>query len=158
MAHSSSERRRHNPMNIPHPKRVLAFDLHPLCFGFVLTEGPDELIDWGVRSFRHGANAVKLPMSKRLASLIDEYRPNALLVRVPRAGISRRAKMIGKLAAARRLPARTVSLDAIRKAFPHSSRNKHEIANGRSFQRYQVRHSSIRPRKRALYTRSVCVA
>ena len=109
-------------------KRVLALDVHPLCFGFVLTEGPDQLIDWGVRSFRHGGNAVKVPMSKRLASLIDEYRPNALLVRTPGAGISRRAKMIAKLAAARRLPVRTISLDAIRGAFPHSNRNKHEIA------------------------------
>src|SRR5438132_1955836 len=101
MAQSSSERRRHNPMNIPHRKRVLALDVHPLCFGFVLTEGPDELIDWGVRSFRHGTNTVKTPMSKRLASLIDEYRPNTLLVRTPRDGNSRRAKLIAKLAAAR---------------------------------------------------------
>ena len=115
-------------MNTLNRKRVLAFDLHPLCFGFVVTEGPDELIDWGVRSFRGGANAVKTPMSKRLASLIDEYRPNALLVRTPRAGISRRANLIAKLAAARHLPVRTLSLDAIREAFPHTNRNKHEIA------------------------------
>src|SRR5437667_11712301 len=106
-----------NPVSL---KRVLALDVHPLCFGFVLTEGPDQLIDWGVRSFRRGANVVKVPMSKRLASLIDEYRPNALLVRTPGAGISRRTKMILKLAAARRVPVRTISLDAIREAFPHS--------------------------------------
>ena len=36
--------------------------------------------------------------------------------------------MIAKVAAARRLPVRTVSLDVIREAFPHSNRNKHEIA------------------------------
>src|SRR5207302_9254538 len=100
-------------MNTLHRKRVLAFDLHPLCFGFVVTEVPDELIDWGVRSFRHGANAVNVPMSKRLASLIDEYRPDALLVRAPREGLTRRSKMIAKLAAARRLPVCTLSVNAI---------------------------------------------
>ncbi len=109
-------------------KRVLALDPHPLCFGFVVTEDRDELIDWGVRSFRHGANAVKATTSERLASLIDEYRPNALLVRTPGAGISRRMKMIATLAATRRLPIRTLSLAMIRKDFPQANRNKHEIA------------------------------
>src|SRR5712692_5379072 len=109
-------------MNTLNRKRVLALDLHPLCFGFVVAESPDQLLDWGVRSFRHGANAVKVPMSKRLASLIDDYRPNTLLVRTPRARTSQGTKMIAKVAAARRLPVRTVSLDVIREAFPHSNR------------------------------------
>jgi len=30
--------------------RVLALDLHPRRFGYVVLEGPERLLDWGVRS------------------------------------------------------------------------------------------------------------
>src|SRR2546422_30287 len=32
--------------------RVLALDLHPRRFGYVVLEGPDGLLDWGARSYR----------------------------------------------------------------------------------------------------------
>ena len=71
-------------MTTSHPIRILALAVHPLSFGFVVLEGPvHPMIDWGVRSFRHGVNAVKVPMSKKLALLLDEYRPGVLVVRGP---------------------------------------------------------------------------
>jgi len=115
-------------MTKPLFERVLALDVHPLSFGFVLLEGPERLIDWGVRSFRHGVNAVKVPMGKKLDSLVKEYQPSVLTVGNGRIGISRQMKMIARLAAAHHLRVRIVSRDSIRKAFPQSNRNKHEIA------------------------------
>ena len=115
-------------MTTSHSTRILTLDVHPLSFGFVVTEGPDRLIDWGVRSFRHGVNAVKVPMSRKLALLLDEYRPDVLVVREPRAGISRRMKLIAKSAAARRILFHTIPTESMRATFPDSDRNKHEIA------------------------------
>jgi hypothetical protein len=115
-------------MTSARPERILALDVHPLSFGFVILEGPDQLIDWGVRSFRNGVNAVKVPMSKKLDLLFKECQPNALIMKQARMGVSQRMKMIAKLAGAHHLPVRTISRDSIRKAFPESSRNKHETA------------------------------
>jgi hypothetical protein len=42
-------------------KRVLALDVHPRSFGFVVFEGPNRIHDWGVKSFRRGVNAAKIP-------------------------------------------------------------------------------------------------
>jgi hypothetical protein len=48
-------------------KRVLALDVHPRSFGYVVFEGPNRLLDWGVRSFRFGVNAVKRPVGAKVA-------------------------------------------------------------------------------------------
>jgi len=109
--------------------RILTLDVHPLSFGFVVLEGPDHLIDWGVRSFRHGVNAVKVPMNKKLALLLDEYRPGVLVVRGPRPRISQRMKLIAESAAARQIPLHTTPAESIRAAFPDSNRSKHQIAS-----------------------------
>ena len=115
-------------MKTPHPKRILALDVHPLSFGFAVLEGQNRLLDWGVRSFRHGVNAVKIPMSRKLALLLDEYKPEMLLVKTPTRGNSRRMKMIVKLAAEHHIPVRTRSAESIKRAFSQSSQNKHQLA------------------------------
>jgi hypothetical protein len=107
-------------------ERVLALDVHPLSFGFTVFEGPDHLIDWGVRSFRRGVNAVKVPMRTRLALLINEYRPGILLV-VRRTGDSLRPDVIAKVATAHRVRIRALSPDSVKKVFP-DSHNKDGIA------------------------------
>jgi hypothetical protein len=115
-------------MKTPHPKRILALDVHPLSFGFAVLEGQNQLLDWGVRSFRHGVNAVKIPMSRKLTLLLDEYKPGMLLVKTPTRGNSRRMKMIATLAAAYHITMRTISAESIKQAFPQSNRNKHQLA------------------------------
>jgi hypothetical protein len=62
------------------PKRVLALDLRPRSFGYVVFEGPDRLLDWGVRSFRRGVNAVRIPRAKKLATLLEESMPSAVVL------------------------------------------------------------------------------
>lgn len=43
-------------MNPSTRNRVFALDLHPLSFGYAMFEGPEELIEWGIKNFRHGVN------------------------------------------------------------------------------------------------------
>src|SRR5258705_3391383 len=62
-------------------KRVLALDVHPRSFGFVVFEGPNHMLDWGVRSFRSGVNAVKIPAGKKLLLLFDEFTPSTIVIR-----------------------------------------------------------------------------
>jgi hypothetical protein len=44
-------------------------------------EGPNRLLDWGIKSFRPGVNAVKIPAAKKLLVLLDEFTPSAIVIR-----------------------------------------------------------------------------
>jgi len=110
-----------------HFERILAFDVHPLSFGFAVLEGSDHFIDWGVRSFRKGVNAVKVPMHEKVALLIDEYQPGRILVLKRKTSISFQLRVIAKAARARRVPIHALSRESVWREFP-DAHNKHEIA------------------------------
>jgi hypothetical protein len=116
----------------PNRQRVLAFDVRSRSFAFAIFEGPNELLDYGVRSFRRGSNAVQLTPRERLAALFDEFNP-AVVVR--RASPPRRSKWKLRIDDAllqesreRRIPVRFVPRHAAKKAFLGHNSNKHEIA------------------------------
>jgi hypothetical protein len=117
-------------MNATAPERVLALDLHPLSFGYAVFEGPDELLDWGIKSFRHGVNAVKVPLDMKLALLLDRYGPDVVVTKEPRtATLEKMARVIMNLPQCRRIPVRRISSTAVRRAFPGESHNKYQIAS-----------------------------
>src|SRR2546425_8346914 len=62
-------------------KRVLALDVRPRSFGYVLFEGPERLLDWGARSFRKGVNAVRIPLAQKIEALVDECDPTVVVVK-----------------------------------------------------------------------------
>jgi hypothetical protein len=134
-------------MTISHPKRILALDLHPLSFGFVVFEGHDRLLDWGVRSFRHGVNAVKTPMSRKLAWLFDEYKPDVLLFKKPGNRISRRMNSIATLAAANHIQLCTISGESIKRAVPQGIQNKHQMAQAVA-DRFPLLSSYVPPKRK----------
>jgi hypothetical protein len=71
-------------MNKPiNPKRVLALDVRPRSFGYVVFEGPDLLLDWGVQSFRNGRNAVRIPLATKTAALLEDFRPAVVVAKEP---------------------------------------------------------------------------
>ncbi len=110
-------------------KTVLALDLHPLSFGFAMFEGPDELIDWGIKNFRNGVNAVKVPMNVKLALLLDQYGPDVVVIKEPMTvTLKRMVRTIVTLAQTRRIPVRLISSTSVRKAFADDNRNKYQIA------------------------------
>jgi hypothetical protein len=113
-------------------KRILAIDLRGRSFGFAVFEGPSRMLDWGVRSFRHGVNAVKIPASEKIATLMDDFSPHAVVLRnCERDGNKRRREMrtaILGAAAKRGIPARLLPRRAVKNAFDGANRNKYVIA------------------------------
>jgi hypothetical protein len=110
-------------------KRVLALDVHPRSFGFVVFEGPNRMIDWGVRSFRAGVNAVKIPASTKFLALLDEFRPSAVVIGDRLTGRTRMLATIERQARSRRIPVRRISRREVNRAFVGFERNKYEVAS-----------------------------
>jgi hypothetical protein len=119
--------------NQSNEKRVLALDVHPRSFGFVVFEGPNHLLDWGVRSFRPGVNAVKIPAAKKLLAVLDEFTPSAIVIREREARRStKKTRMLATIerqARNRSIPVRFVSRRDVDKAFVGFERNKYEVAS-----------------------------
>ena len=113
-------------------KRVLALDVRPLRFGFVIFEGPDKVLDWGVKSFPSGAKAVKVPPAKKIAALLDEFAPQAVVLKERVAHRSknyvRMADSIGRQAENHQVPLKFVTRPMVKSTFAGHERNKHEIA------------------------------
>src|SRR2546426_5799280 len=76
-------------------KRVLALDVRPLRFGFVVFEGPDQVLDWGVKTFPQGAKAVKVSPAKKIVALLDEFAPQTVVLKKR---VSHRSKSYVKMA------------------------------------------------------------
>src|SRR5205807_6945078 len=109
--------------------RVLAFEVRALCFGFTVFEEPNELLEWGVRSFRHGRNAVRVPLREKVARLIVDYSPHVILVNVPLINAQAPSvAVIKELAQSHRMRFRMLSRNRIAETFSGRNRNKHEIA------------------------------
>jgi len=60
--------------------RVLALDLHPRRFGYVVVEVPDRLLDWGVCSYRRKGNSSEVLIQRRLRPLLELWRPKFLVI------------------------------------------------------------------------------
>jgi hypothetical protein len=112
-------------------KRVLAIDPTSKGFGFAVLEGPDMLIDWGVRHAGPDRNRGSLTQA---AALTERYSPEILVVEHTAAKGSRRRPRARRLVKSlltlakrhhvrpRRVPRRSV------KQYFAVTRNKHQIA------------------------------
>jgi hypothetical protein len=105
----------------PQEARILSIDPIVLGIGFVVIEGPDNLIDWGIKLARGEKHATCLRI---IEALILRYRPNVIVVENCQAkGCSRgqRAKDliedIAALSKARRIKCRSVARLTVQKAF-----------------------------------------
>src|SRR2546427_5653754 len=97
-------------------KRILAIDLRSRSFGFAVFEGPTRLLDWGVKSFRQGINAVKIPAGLKFAGLMDEFSPSTIVVRKGSVESKKKAGMRQALliqAEKCRIPVRLLSRDIV---------------------------------------------
>jgi Holliday junction resolvasome RuvABC endonuclease subunit len=113
--------------------RVLAVDPSTRGFGFAVLEGPNRLIDWGVKETKKDKSARSL---KLIEDLIDRYQPNAIVVEDYAGKGSRRCRRIqglindiSKLASKRKIKVRSFSRAKVKQVFSESgASNKHEIA------------------------------
>ena len=114
-------------------KRVIALDVRSQNFGFVVFEGPNEILDWGVRSFRSGDNAVKIPAATKLLSLLDEFTPSAVVIRERATGRSTKKpkllSIIERQVRSRRIPVRLITPREVNRAFVGFESNKYEVAS-----------------------------
>src|SRR5439155_16166077 len=74
--------------------RVLAIDPSTRGFGFAVLEGPNRLIDWGVKETKANKNVKSL---KLIDDLIDRYQPNVIVVEDYEGKGSRRCRRIQTL-------------------------------------------------------------
>src|SRR5262249_9514985 len=113
--------------------RVLAVDPSTRGFGFAILEGPDRLIDWGVKETKVDKKRRSL---RFIAELIHRYQPNVLVVEDYTGKGSRRCrrvrkliKEISRLAVQRKIKVRNFSRLKVKQAFSESGTpNKCEIA------------------------------
>jgi len=114
-------------------KRVMALDVRSRRFGFAIFEGPNELLDCGVRGFRTRVVTVQVPPRQKLATLFDDFNVAVVVWRGPASRTSARKSSIGhalqRESLVRRIPVRLVTRGAVKKVFAGSNGNKYEIAS-----------------------------
>ena len=114
-------------------KRILGIDPMYRGFGYVVFEGPDLLIDWGVRRVTGEKNLASI---SAFSQLIRRYRPDDFAIEDVNAKSCDRGQRVRTLIVALEdharesgLAVRRVSSAAVKKAFlAKSARNKHQIA------------------------------
>src|SRR5207244_2428720 len=62
--------------------RMLALDLHPRHFGYVVVESPDRLLDWGVRSNRYKDGSTD-PRIRQFRSILNLWKPTRVVIQHP---------------------------------------------------------------------------
>jgi hypothetical protein len=63
--------------------RVLAVDLHPRHFGYVILEGPDRLLDWGVRrTYQKTKRHPQVLAREGLCPLLKTWMPDVVITRI----------------------------------------------------------------------------
>ena len=78
--------------------RVLAIDPSSRGLGFAVLEGPERLIDWGVRQAAAESDEAKnAECVKTVAELIDRYQPHALAIEDAATDDSRRCERVQRL-------------------------------------------------------------
>jgi Holliday junction resolvasome RuvABC endonuclease subunit len=113
-------------------KWVFALDPYSRGFGFVVSEGPEHLIDWGLKEARREKDTRCL---QHVAQLIETYHPDVFVIetiwdprcrRCPR--IRELLQKMSQLAAEKKLKTRSFSRQAVQATFSDvSARTKDEI-------------------------------
>lgn len=116
--------------------RILAIDLRPQRFGYAVSEGPKQLLDWGAANYRPGGDIGAASARASARKLIAIFHPAVMVVReaggktmAKSRGVQPILKALRHLAKAHDVPVHLVSRADVRVAFrPHGAKTKHEIA------------------------------
>jgi Holliday junction resolvasome RuvABC endonuclease subunit len=113
--------------------RILSIDPSTRGLGFAIMEGPDNLIDWGVKQVKVNKNERCLML---VADLIERYQPDTVVLedcadincrRAPR--VKELIRNMSKLADRRGIRIQNYSRNAVRSAFSQfGALTKHQIA------------------------------
>lgn len=134
--------------------RVLAIDPTPRGIAYVVLEGPERLVDWGVA---HVATQSKHAYMDRLRSLIEESQPDLLVSEEYGTRHGRRTTRVNYVlhrikafAEAECLPLKTVSRAEVRSVFKEAGKSKYKLAKGLA--RFFPELESKLPRERKPWT------
>ena len=104
--------------------RILSVDVRSAKFGFVVLEGPDALLDFGVRAYPRQRGPVLATANRSFLKLMDLYVPSLTVFRLLPAGPDGRiqrativAKALQRSAKRRSIPVRCLSREAVKKFF-----------------------------------------
>ena len=114
-------------------QRVMAIAPCTAGFGFIVLEGSERLIDYGVKVVQGDKNSASL---KKVADLIKYYQPKVIALETPTDKACRRRQRvqellreIAQLASSKRIKIQSFSRSQIRKSFsPSNSFTKYQIA------------------------------
>jgi hypothetical protein len=119
----------------PFDRRILALDVRRRKAGFVVIEGGERLLDWGVRTYYQNPRQVVSAAGKQFEELIECYHPSAIVAR-PTVGphretataVRRILRRLHLSAANRGLEVEVVQVGRIDDIFAgFGCRNKHQI-------------------------------
>jgi hypothetical protein len=139
-------------------KRIIAIDPRSSRFGFAVFEGPERLLDWGIKRFHRDVNAVQIQAKLKLINLMDEFLPHAVVILkrdVETRGIARMREALLRQAQKRGIALHFLSRRDVDGAFVGSNRNKYAIAAA------VIKHlpelASRRPRQRKTWEPEHCI-
>lgn len=113
--------------NIQHHShaRILALDLHPRRFGYVVMESPDKLLDWGVRrSYQKTNKHTEVLVGGRIRRLVKMWMPDVIVTRIR----DRRDKVLQSFFRQIKREVGTTAFLPIQNSPDHVSRGKYERA------------------------------
>jgi Holliday junction resolvasome RuvABC endonuclease subunit len=116
--------------------RVLAIDPTSRGFGFIVVEGPSQVVDWGVRSGRAASIEREQQLLQRFNDLLSQYRPKTVILEDMRAPESRRRTRVRLLLGAMEnfarwhdIRVRRIPQSKVKKVFAtFHAMSKHDIA------------------------------
>jgi hypothetical protein len=117
--------------------RVLCIDVRSARFGFVVFEGPDGLLDFGVRGYARRSGPLHPVARRKFLKLVDVHSPSLIVLRLAPVGSdnrNRRAQMAARslrqAAKRRSLPWRCLSRNRIKRLFEAQGlTTKYDIAS-----------------------------
>jgi hypothetical protein len=136
--------------------RILALEIRPRKIGFVVFEGPNRLLDWGVRSFAGHRNNRQAMAADRVSRLLELHEPAMVVIRRKPDGGSEGGKMghlilkaIRGETESRSVAFRSVSEKSVERSFQQDGyRTKHQIASALA-ERFADLHWKLPPKRKA---------
>lgn len=108
---------------------VLALDVHNRLVGYAVFEGPENVLDYGVKRFRGGADATRIPLGIKIARLLAQWHPHSVVLKPGYRGrAAHNAKIIQAQALSFGAQVHFIPYHAIENVFPPLN-NKYEKAH-----------------------------
>jgi hypothetical protein len=108
-------------------ERIVAIDLRLQTLGFVVLEGAERVLDWGVKGLPGGPNTERNRLSPKMDELLAAYVPDAIVLR-RRIGVDAMLSELEATTKARRVILHFLTRRTVKSVFP-GRRNKDQIAS-----------------------------